>query len=277
MIYPNEEQLTPAVALHYDSLDPWYRRLWGEHVHHGYWETGKETPDEAVEKLVDLVANRAAIKEGGRVCDIGCGYGGAARLLSLKRKAAVTGFSVSSRQIEQARQLDSQSTYYLRDWLENGMANASFDAAIAIESSEHMTDKQKFFDEAARVLRPGGKVSVAAWLSKENPRPWQIQFLLEPICREGRLPSLGTPSEYRMMMERAGFKNVVFEDLSTAVRKTWAICGWRVVKALREKEFRRFLFEERPKDRIFAKTIFRILFAYWTRSMAYGLFSAKRP
>ncbi len=26
-----------AIADHYDALDPFYRSVWGEHVHHGLW------------------------------------------------------------------------------------------------------------------------------------------------------------------------------------------------------------------------------------------------
>ena len=29
------------VARHYDQLDRFYRELWGEHVHHGFWATGR--------------------------------------------------------------------------------------------------------------------------------------------------------------------------------------------------------------------------------------------
>jgi tocopherol O-methyltransferase len=29
---------------HYDELDHYYREIWGEHVHHGLWERGDETP-----------------------------------------------------------------------------------------------------------------------------------------------------------------------------------------------------------------------------------------
>ena len=56
MIRPSRPQTTAAVAAHYDELDPFYREVWGEHVHHGFWATGRESPTAAAEALVDLVA-----------------------------------------------------------------------------------------------------------------------------------------------------------------------------------------------------------------------------
>jgi len=37
MIYPDETQTAEEVASHYNDLDQYYRQIWGEHVHHGYW------------------------------------------------------------------------------------------------------------------------------------------------------------------------------------------------------------------------------------------------
>src|SRR5215203_2887251 len=82
VIYPREAQTAADVAGHYDELDPFYREIWGDHVHHGYWVTGQETLQEAVEGLVDLVASRLALTPGERVCDVGCGYGATAELLT---------------------------------------------------------------------------------------------------------------------------------------------------------------------------------------------------
>ena len=66
--------VTPAdVARHYDELDPFYRELWGEHVHHGYWTSRGETAAAATENLVTLVAERLALRPGALVGDIGCG------------------------------------------------------------------------------------------------------------------------------------------------------------------------------------------------------------
>lgn len=276
MIYPNTPQDELAVALHYDSLDPWYRKLWGDHVHHGLWRTKKESPERAVEQLVELVAAKGGIQAGDCVCDIGCGYGGTARLLTQKWGAHVTGLSLSKKQLEYARLKDPHTKYILSDWLENTLPSDGFDAAISIESSEHMKDKAKFFKEAIRVLKPGGRLVVCAWLSKENPRSWEVRKLLEPICREGRLPSLGSASDYRHLMTEAGFQNIDYEDLTANVRKTWTICCWRMIRELKNREFRDFLFKQKPEDRVFAKTLFRILLAYRTKSLQYGIFSMSK-
>src|SRR5579883_2847703 len=42
-----------------------------------------------------------------------------------------------------------------------------------------------FFAEAHRVLKPGGRLIVCAWLVKSRPRRREVRHLLEPICREG--------------------------------------------------------------------------------------------
>lgn len=66
MIHPNRSQTTAAVAAHYDELDLFYREVWGEHVHHGFWATGRESPLAAVEALVDLMADRLDLAPGKR-------------------------------------------------------------------------------------------------------------------------------------------------------------------------------------------------------------------
>jgi tocopherol O-methyltransferase len=45
MIVPEHPSSAASVAVHYDELDPAYRRIWGDHVHHGYWRDGDESPE----------------------------------------------------------------------------------------------------------------------------------------------------------------------------------------------------------------------------------------
>jgi tocopherol O-methyltransferase len=209
------------------------------------------------------------------VVDIGCGYGETARRLAAMRGVDVTGLTVSAAQAGYAATrpvTGGRVEILVRDWLANGLPDGGFDRAYAIESSEHMPDKQRFFDEAFRVLRPGGVFGIYAWLSKTAPKPWEVRHLLEPICREGRLPGMGDEAEYRAMAEAAGFRVELVSDISDRVRRTWSICLRRVVgKLATEARYRRFLMERSAENRVFALTLGRLLLAYRTRSMRYCL------
>ena len=273
MIVPDISQNAVAVADHYDELDPIYRRVWGEHVHHGLWATGRETPAGAVEALVDTVGDRLGLLPGQACIDIGCGYGATARRLAMTRGVRVTGVTLSA---EQARYAAAHPVpgvdVQVRDWLDNGLADASADAAWSIESSEHMVDKPRFFAEAHRVLAPGGRFVICAWLAGTDASGWKVRHLLEPICREGRLPSMGTREEYEAMAMAAGFEVTGYEDVSRRVARTWMICAGRLTKALLvDREMRRLALGARNRGAILS--IPRLILAYRTGAMRYGIFT----
>lgn len=260
-----------AVADHYDELDPFYRSLWGEHVHHGLWTTGSESPAQAVEALSDLVAGLIDPAPGARLVDIGCGYGGTARRIAGARSAAVTGLTLSAVQAARAPARPGV-TLLVRDWLDNGLAADSFDGGYAIESSEHMVDKPRFFAEAARVLRPGSRLVVCAWLAETDASPWRVRHLLEPICHEGRLPSMGTREEYDGWAADAGLQPVGYRDVSRQVARTWTICLGRFARAvLTDRDTRRHAMAAR--NRLFALSLPRLILAYRSGAMRYGVFT----
>jgi tocopherol O-methyltransferase len=279
MIIPNTTQTAESVARHYDNLDRFYREIWGEHVHHGLWRNGSETPLEACEALSAAVADKLQLAPGQSVCDVGCGYGGTSRLLADRWGCEVTGLTLSGAQIAYAASAHPRANPKLmqQDWLENDFPNAGFDAVLSIESSEHMVDKPRFFAEVARTLKPGGRFANCVWLSSEKPSPAAVNHLLEPICREGRLPSMGSESEYRAMMADAGLRVTSFEDLTPYVWRTWWLCLTRAAKGiLTERSYRAFLLDPRNSDRSFAITLLRILWAYRSGAMRYGLFAAEK-
>ena len=272
---------TGDVAAHYDDLDSFYREIWGEHVHHGLWHSDAATAEEATHHLISEVAAQAQVQPGDRICDVGCGYGGTARTLVREHGAEVTALTISVAQYRYALSLEPSSTnpvYLLRDWLTNGLEPASFDSVIAIESSEHMADLEAFFVEVARVLKPGGRFVVCAWLSRKAPRFWERRFLLEPICREGRLRGMGSASEYQQLAQNAGLVPVGFQDVSGRVKRTWSICVGRVVQGLlKNQSYRQFMFYGPSSNKIFALTVFRIWLAYEFGCMRYGILTALKP
>jgi tocopherol O-methyltransferase len=279
MIYPRSNRADgAAVAAHYDELDRFYRTVWGTHLHHGYWQSGDESTEEAILNLSRLVATLARITAGSRVCDFGCGYGATARFFAQEYGAHVTGMTISRRQHELAQNMAGENVdFLLGDGLDNHLPACSFDALVAIESSEHIGDKPAFFQEAQRLLRPDGRLVVAAWLAREQATPFEARFLLEPICAEGRLPSMATASEYLAMFKAGGFRDPEFADLSRNVRKTWSICVYRLIKTIGSNaELRRALLQRDWGNHVFAKTVFRIWLAYRTGSMRYGVFSATK-
>jgi tocopherol O-methyltransferase len=269
------------VAEHYDELDPFYREIWGEHVHHGLWEAGEETAEEAVVNLVRSVAERGRIHAGSRVCDVGCGYGATARLLAFEYGAVVSGVTISSAQYRHAIMQGggaSNPSYHLCDWLDNYLQSGVFDVVLSIESSEHMEDKGIFFEQASRVMRKGGRIVVCAWLATGQPTARLARrYILEPICREGRLAGMGTEADYRNWLSQAGLVLETFEDVSAQVKKTWVICARRLLwKLLCRPEYLRFLFNGHATNRIFAATIVRIWLAYAFQIMRYGIFTARK-
>jgi tocopherol O-methyltransferase len=265
---------------HYDELDRFYREIWGEHVHHGLWERGDETAYEAVLNLIRSVARRGEITAGKRVCDVGCGYGGTARVLETEFGAVVSAITLSSAQYCRAvaQRGDARTPEYLfGDWASNALPSGTFDTVISIESSEHMQDKPTFFDQAQRVLKNGGPMVVCAWLAAEDSTNSHRRHLLEPICREGRLPGMGTENDYRKWFSNANLEVESFEDVSAQVRKTWSICLVRILRSVFQRpEFTRFLFSAAARNRVFLLTIIRIWLAYILGAMRYGIFKARK-
>jgi tocopherol O-methyltransferase len=266
------------VAGHYDSLDRFYRELWGEHVHHGVWRTGRESVPEATRALIDLVVGHADLRPGARVADAGCGYGGTARVLAAELGADVTGLTLSEAQAREARARGGGPRYEVRSWLDSGLPGGAFDAVVAIESFSHMDDKARAFAEAGRVLRPGGRLVLVDWLARDAPGRAETRLLLEPIAREGRLPSLCTVPEYEAFARAAGLRVLAVDDLSRRARRTWAIVAARLARRLAtDADARRFLLSSRNPDRAFALSIARIPLALSTGAMRLGLIAAERP
>ena len=283
MIRPTSPPTSADVARHYDELDSFYRQVWGEHVHHGVWFpwNDPDAVEEATRRLLYLTAKPLRLVPGSRVADIGCGYGASSRWLAARFGADVAALTLSGRQLNAARSAPSprrgRIRYEVADWLDNALSDASLDAAIAIESLAHMSDKDTFFRQLRRTLKPGGRAAIACWTTAPDLSAPET-LVLRQICAEGRLPGIGTLAEYLDLADRAGLTVLGHRDLSREVEPTWWIIARRVLYAsLTHPRCLSFILKRVGCQPTFLLTLPRLLLAYRTGAMRYSLIWLCRP
>ena len=166
-----------TVASAYDAWtqDKLLERLWGEHIHLGFYESSKKNIDfreakiEFVHRLVKW-SGLDKLPKGSRILDIGCGIGGSSRILAKYYGFNVTGITISPAQVKRARELtpaDLNCNFQVMDALDLKFEDGLFDAVWSVEAGAHMHDKYKFADEMLRTLRPGGYLALADWNSRD--------------------------------------------------------------------------------------------------------------
>jgi tocopherol O-methyltransferase len=211
---------------HYDFASPYYRALWGEHLHHGYWETGTETKEAAQLALTVHLAQTARVRNGADILDVGCGFGGSSLYLANNYRAAVTGVTISPVQAAIAQRAANQSaasSQFLVMDADSIALRKKFDVIWSIEAISHFARKAWFFSQAAMMLKPGGTLALIDWFVQEDLTAAQRFAYIEPIER-GMLVELKTVNEYVEMVEAAGLEVTHTSDLSTRCSRTWDIC-----------------------------------------------------
>jgi len=269
-----------SVARHYNRLDRFYRRLWGEHVHHGLWTDPSASPEQAVRHLVRRVAADAGLGAGTRVCDVGCGYGAPARLWADEYGASVVGYTVSEVQRDYAARQPVAGpvpTYHLRDFLENDLRDEAVDAVVAIESLTHISDPAAVLREGCRILRPGGRFVACVWMAAPSVPAWARRHLLDPIREEGRLSGLPTAPRLHRWTTEAGLSVERLDDVTPFVRHTWTVVLRRVARAVvTDPTLRQLLLDPTESERVFARTLPRIWLAQHLGVLRYGWLVARR-
>lgn len=266
-----------VIRNHYNLATPFYRVLWGRHIHHGYWDAD-ESPRIAQDQLTDRLAAAAGIAEGQTIVDVGCGMGGSSRRLAGHYGCHVTGVTISGVQRRWAtaaawRQRLGRRTRFLCDDAETvEFAPATFDVLWSIECTEHLFDKAAFFRRAAAWIKPGGAVAVCAWLAGEQLDEPQRQQVVD-VCEGFFCPSLGTFGDYQQWFREAGLVVERADDWTQRVDRTWEICRDRVNR-LAIRPMAKIL------DRgqlVFLDRFQTILDAYRSGAMQYGCFVARKP
>lgn len=249
--YAGSLTLKDKIIAHYDVLSPYYRELWGVHIHHGYWKTGKETKAEAQEQLIAELISRAGIGRTARILDVGCGLAGTAIYLSQALDAHVTAITISPIQIEIGSDLVRRCGADVRLLLmdaEDIAIEDRFDLAWSVEAISHLAAKRACFASIARLLTDGGTLVIADWFKSDTATAAEAAEFLQPIEKAMLVPKLETASTYEQYIREAGLTVTSFDDLSSRVARTWDLAAglvknpalWRFA-ATRGTDFLAFL------------------------------------
>ncbi|WP_437840125.1 class I SAM-dependent methyltransferase [Sorangium sp. So ce1153] len=246
--------MSRAVVLPYFDLllealgrgNPVLAAAFGRHVHWGYWPDPGVADGSvadfvaAAERLCVRVCDAGGARDGQRILDVGCGFGGT--LMSLNERFSsveLVGLNIDPRQLERARR-DVQVRPGNRVDFQEGDAcrmpfpDAWFDVVLAIECAFHFESRARFLAEARRVLRPGGRLALCDFV----PAPVMAPFVA-PSKRmlrayferfSGQSDFSTTLDRYRALGREAGLSPVHEEDITRGTLPTYPV----VRRVLRE-------------------------------------------
>ncbi len=157
------------------------------------------------------------IQPGKKVLEIGCGRGTLSLYLARYLQCKVELLDSADSAIDLAKAAFARhqvpAEFYVRDAVQTGLPEASYDAVISIGLAEHLESVDGLFAEQYRLLKPGGVM-----ISLNIPKKFSIQYLNRfarvvkkflglytgAIAKDYYRNSF-TPAEYKAAAERVGF------------------------------------------------------------------------
>ena len=225
-----------TVASAYDSWtqDKLLERLWGEHIHLGFYPVQNKKIDfrEAKVKFVHELVKWSGLDKlpkGSRILDVGCGIGGSSRILSEYYGFNVTGITISPAQVKRARELTPfglNCNFQVMDALDLKFADGSFDGVWSVEAGAHMNDKAKFADEMLRTLRPGGYLALADWNSRDlmqSPPSFIENIVLKQLLEQWVHPDFISINEFGNILKtnKNSSGRVISENWNAYTNPSW--------------------------------------------------------
>ncbi|EFV13490.1 SAM-dependent methyltransferase [Segniliparus rugosus] len=207
---------------HFNGLD--YRLVWSDRrsraLHMGYWDADTRSHSESLTNMDRELAIPLDLRPGQRVLDAGCGIGGSSLWLAERFGVEVLGLTLAPKQAKSAtraarrRGLAHLARFEVADYCDTGLDAESFDVVWAQESACYALDKRDFCREAARVLRPGGRLAVADGFRTGRDFSDEVERFVRYSVQCMAVDDFCTPAELESAARECGFTDVVFRDVT---------------------------------------------------------------
>jgi ubiquinone/menaquinone biosynthesis C-methylase UbiE len=207
-----------------------YRRTSKEHwaCAAGAWGTHRDVIQSAAQHVSHWLVDAIEPQPGHRVLELAAGPGDtgflAAELIApggtLISSDAVEGMVEQAR--ARAAELGIRNVEFRTldaEWID--LPTAHLDGVIARWGYMLLADPATALGETRRVLRPGGRVALAAWADPEdNPWAWvpmaqlvEMGALQQPDLDEPNMFALREPRRIAELLEQAGFTDIAIEQI----------------------------------------------------------------
>ncbi len=228
----SKERDARAVRHHYDVSNEYFELFLGPSMVYScaIFARGAKTLEEAQEEKLETVARKLELKEGDRVLDVGCGWGGFPLWAATKHGANVVGITLSPPQAEKARRRAEEAGVADRveirvmDYRDLATTGEKFDAIASIGMVEHVgsANIDIYAETLAGLLEPGGRM-----LNHGITRLRHTDAEAGPFSERYVFPDAAPLhlSRNLLALERAGFVTHHVEDFAPDYAETlrhWA-------------------------------------------------------
>ena len=181
-----------------------------------YFKSTDDTLEQAQQNKLDHIIKKLSIKEGNKILDIGCGWGGLAFEIAKQKNCQVKGISLSQNQINYCKQkakeknLDNQVSFELIDYRK---VKGKYDRIVSVGMAEHIGKKfyRTYFKKIHDLLSQEGISLIHTIGSIDYPQP-TAPFIQKYIFPGGIVPSL---SDLITPIEKTG---LIANDIETLIR-----------------------------------------------------------
>ena len=171
-----------ANAQHYEVPTEFYQYCLGKHLKYscGYWKEGVTELDTSEADMLELTCNRAELKNGQDVLELGCGWGSLSMYMSAKYpESNFTVVSNSRTQKiyidEQAKQRNIPNLAVITADMNNFSIDKTFDRVVSVEMFEHMRNYELLMKKVASLLKPAGKLFVHIFTHKNLAYKFEVK------------------------------------------------------------------------------------------------------
>ncbi len=198
-----------------------------ENIHRSLWTDGAQTLDEALN-----VANARILAEiesvtptNARIADLGCGVGAGLFYIypRLHEPASAFGLTLSPLQAKLAREsamqlgLQDQILFAEGDFTSVPLAN-DLDAVYSVEAIVHAIEPEKYFLEASRLLRKGGRLILVDDFIAARPVLRSESKWLNAFIDGWHVPGLRTAAQSTSFADKNNLRLLKNENLTQHLR-----------------------------------------------------------